>query len=143
MASVQETRSSSSIDETQFSEGVAAFREAVKPLASLKLSVFLFACGIFLVLAGTLAQVEKDIWDVVASYFRCWVAWIDFQVFFPKTWVPNMQNIPGGFWFPGGWMIGGLMALNLLTAHALRFKVQAKGTRMIWGLVVTALGIIL
>ncbi|HCS51655.1 MAG TPA: hypothetical protein DIW81_08695, partial [Planctomycetaceae bacterium] len=39
MASVQETRSSSSIDETQFSEGVAAFREAVKPLASLKLSV--------------------------------------------------------------------------------------------------------
>ncbi|HBN74331.1 MAG TPA: hypothetical protein DD473_00630, partial [Planctomycetaceae bacterium] len=89
------------------------------------------------------AQVEKDIWDVVAGYFRCWVAWIDFQVFFPKTWVPNMQNIPGGFWFPGGWMIGGLMAINLLTAHALRFKVQAKGTRMVWGLIVTALGVIL
>lgn len=143
MASVQETQSSSSLDEAQFSEGVAAFREAVKPLASLKLSVFLFACGIFLVLAGTLAQVEKDIWDVVAGYFRCWIAWIDFQVFFPKTWVPQMQNIPGGFWFPGGWMIGGLMALNLLTAHALRFKVQAKGSRMIWGLVVTGLGVIL
>ncbi len=111
------------------------------PLASLKVSVVLFAAGIFLVLAGTLAQVNQDIWAVVHGYFRCWFAWIDFQVFFPKTWFPNLQNIPGGFWFPGGWTIGALMTINLLAAHAIRFRVQARGTRLRWGLAVTAIGV--
>ena len=113
------------------------------PLASLKLSVVLFAAGLFLVLAGTLAQVNQDIWAVVSGYFRCWIAWIDFQVFFPKTWVPEMQNIKGGFWFPGGWLIGAMMTINLLSAHAIRFRIQAKGERMRWGLAVTAIGMFL
>jgi len=116
-------------------------KEMLGPLASLKVSVVLFAAGIFLVLAGTLAQVNQDIWAVVHGYFRCWFAWIDFQVFFPKTWFPDLQNIPGGFWFPGGWTIGGLMAINLLAAHAIRFRVQAKGERLRWGLAVTAIGV--
>ena len=116
---------------------------ALRPLASLKWSVALFALGIFLVLAGTLSQVEKDMHEVISGYFRCWFAWIDFQVFFPKTWVPQLQNIPGGFWFPGGWLIGGLMSVNLLAAHALRFKVQAKGQRLWWGLGVMFVGVLL
>ena len=37
----------------------------LQPLASLKLTVALFAMSIFIVLAGTLAQVEKEIWEVV------------------------------------------------------------------------------
>ncbi len=135
--------------ETAFDSGESSsvvnlnLKELLGPLASLKVSVVLFAMGIFLVLAGTLAQVNQDIWAVVHGYFRCWFAWIDFQVFFPKTWFPNLQGIPGGFWFPGGWTIGTLMTINLLSAHAIRFRVQAKGERLRWGLAVTAIGMFL
>ncbi len=141
MASVQDRTESSEDKRVRpvNSESLAFLR----PLASLKLSVVLFALGIFLVLAGTLAQSHKDIWDVVHGYFRCWMAWIEFQVFFPKSWAPQFQDVKGGFWFPGGWTIGGLMTLNLLAAHALRFKVQAKGSRLLWGSVVTLIGIAL
>ncbi len=126
--------------QSEFSEAMVTF---LRPLASLKLSVVLFALGIFLVLAGTLAQVEDDIWEVMSGYFRCWVAFIPFQVFFPRTWFPTLQNVPGGIYFPGGWTIGSLMTLNLLTAHSLRFKVQAKGAQVVWGGIVTLLGVIL
>src|SRR5687768_10445515 len=77
----------------QLSEPV---RQALKPLASLKLTVVLFAMSIFIVLAGTLAQVNHDIWEVIDLYFRVnpadiardgfpWFnfnalfAWVDFQ----------------------------------------------------------------
>src|SRR5690348_16100258 len=62
--------------------------QILSPLASLKLTVVLFALSIFLVLAGTLAQVDKDIWDVVHHYFRCWVTWIPVNIFFPPSFFP-------------------------------------------------------
>ncbi len=42
----------------------------LRPLASLRLTVALFVMAIFIVFAGTLAQTEKDIWQVVHDYFR-------------------------------------------------------------------------
>ena len=45
-------------------------------LASLRLTVALFAMAIFLIFAGTMAQVDKDIWEVMDQYFRTWLAWI-------------------------------------------------------------------
>ena len=45
-----------------------------------------------------------------------------------------------GIWFPKGWTIGVLMAINLVAAHLVRFKVQAKGQRLWWGWGVIALG---
>lgn len=144
MSTLQETPATqSAVPPRSSGEETIDLTRLLKPVASLKLSVVLFALGIFLVLAGTLAQVDKDIWEVVSGYFRCWLAWIPFQVFFPRTWFPQMQNIPGGIWFPGGWTIGGLMTLNLLAAHSLRFKVQAKGPRFLWGLAITAVGIVM
>jgi ABC-type transport system involved in cytochrome c biogenesis permease subunit len=119
----------------------------LRPIASLKIAVSLFAMAIFLVLAGTLAQVHKDIWEVVRDYFRTPIAWIEWRVFFPKsflmgTWLEGMSDIePGrGFPFPGGWLIGTAMTINLLAAHAIRFKVQAKGHRLTSGLAVIAIG---
>ena len=89
-----------------------------------------------------MAQVDKDIWQVVAEYFRCWLAWIDLQVFFPPSFFPSKPNIPD--WavipFPGGMLIGTLMFLNLTAAHGLRFKPQASGSRLWGGLGVIALG---
>ena len=88
----------------------AIIQKLVAPLASLKLTVALFGLAIFLVFAGTLAQASHDVWWVLHNYFRSPVAWIDFQVFFPPAWFPSWQRIRGGFYFPGGFTIGGLMA---------------------------------
>ncbi|MEX0727299.1 MAG: cytochrome c biogenesis protein CcsA [Planctomycetaceae bacterium] len=110
------------------------------PMASLKLTVTFFALAIFLIFAGTLAQVDKDIWQVVDEYFRSAIVWIDLQVFFPQSFFPSKPVVPGGFWFPGGWLIGAILAVNLLSAHLIRFKVQAKGSKLMLGIGVIAVG---
>ena len=108
------------------------------PIASLRLTVVLFALSIVLVLAGTLAQVDHDIWYVIHNYFRCWIAWIDLGVFFYRSW-----DVPGTFPFPGGWAIGALLGANLLAAHSIRFKVTAMGSRLKLGVALLAAGILL
>lgn len=110
------------------------------PLASLRLTVTLFALGIFIILVGTLAQTQKNMWDVRADYFHTWWTWIELQVFFPAAWFPNWQQVGGGFYFPGGKMIGFTMAINLLTAHLVRFKVQAKGNALFLGTLLLFVG---
>jgi ABC-type transport system involved in cytochrome c biogenesis permease subunit len=114
------------------------------PIASLKLTVALFALSIFLVFAGTLAQATHDVWWVLHNYFRSTYVWIDFQVFFPPAWFPSWQHkIGGGFYFPGGFTIGSLMAANLVAAHGLRFKIQSAGPRLRWGLATIAAGLLI
>jgi ABC-type transport system involved in cytochrome c biogenesis permease subunit len=117
-----------------------AARTMLMPLASLKLTVVLLAMAVFIVFAGTMAQTRMDIWEVVHKYFRTPIAWIDFQVFFPKSFFPNMGPVRGGIYFPGGWLIGAVMAVNLLAAHGLRFTIQAKGRRLAVGLATLAVG---
>ncbi len=124
------------------------FNAVLTPLASLKLTVLLLAMSIFIVLAGTLAQVDKDIWQVIDEYFRTPLAAIDFKIFLPPSFwkaftSAPMPNIPFKFWFPGGQLIGSLMALNLLAAHLIRFKVQARGWPLISGLLVILAGMVL
>jgi ResB-like family len=116
----------------------------MRALASLKLTVALFAFAIFIVLIGTLAQTDADIWQVVRDYFHAWVMWVDLNLLFPKSFFPQMPHlavppIP----MPGGMVVGTLMILNLLSAHLWRFKMQARGTRLFAGLAVVALGLIL
>ncbi|MGQ0636916.1 MAG: cytochrome c biogenesis protein CcsA [Planctomycetaceae bacterium] len=124
-------------------------RALLRPLASLKLTVALFALAIFIVFAGTLAQTQNDVWVVMHDYFRPrpWssslgFAWIDVRVFFPKSFFQDLDlgSEPIVFPFPGGWLIGAAMAVNLLAAHAVRFTVQARGLRLWAGLGMLALG---
>lgn len=122
-------------------EGLS-FRDVLLSLASLKFTVTLFALTIFLVFAGTLAQVEKDIWQVMDEYFRTLVAWIDLQLFFPPSFFPDRPQVSGGFYFPGGWLLGVLLTLNLLAAHGIRFKIQARGRRLAVGSVAIVIGVI-
>ncbi|GMQ80255.1 MAG: cytochrome c biogenesis protein CcsA [Planctomycetia bacterium] len=118
-------------------------RPVVSAFSSLTLTVILLAMAIFIVLAGTMAQVDKGIWQVVAEYFRTSVAWIEPRIFFPPHWFPFMPRIPGQIPFPGGWLIGLIMALNLLAAHSVRFKLQARGQRLAAGLATIGIGIVL
>lgn len=105
---------------------------------SLKLTVVLLGLSMFLVLAGTLAQIDQGIWVVVDQYFRCIIAWIDLPVFFPRSWpIPSLR-----FPFPGGFLIGTLLVMNLLAVHTANFKILAKGKRKALGFGLLAFGIL-
>ncbi|MCA9073053.1 MAG: hypothetical protein KDA84_29225, partial [Planctomycetaceae bacterium] len=207
-------------DEATWQPTTDLLKTSFDALASLRLTVALLGMGVFIVLAGTLGQVDRDVWDVIHDYFRMDlsedynvlfsfslfdrlyhipkpVTWIDLKILFPKSFFEG-QKVPkellsdmfaparlisslvlgllmssmvwlipmrdkkrqwgifaactvtlallcakkGGFWFPKGWTIGALMAVNLLAAHLIRFKVQAKGTRLWAGFGVIALGVL-
>jgi hypothetical protein len=95
-------------------------------LASLRLTVVLFVLSMFLVFVGTLAMRDSGLWATLYGYFRCWIAWIPLQVFVPFGQVffgmPMNLRVPGGFYYPGGWLLGTALLINLLAAHAVRFK---------------------
>ena len=113
---------------------LAAVRVVVAALASLRLTVVLLFLSLVLVFAGTLAQVDHDVWYVVQSYFRVWLARFELRIFFPRAWgIAEAIAFP----FPGGKLLGTALAINLLSAHALRFKVAARGRRLWfgWGLI--------
>ncbi len=108
-------------------------------VATLRLTVALLGMALFLVFAGTLAQVDQGIWTVIRQYFRCPVAWIEIKIFFfPRNW-----KVPGQLPFPGGWLLGGALLVNLIVSHASRIRVQARGLRLALGGVVLTLGGIL
>ncbi len=121
-------------------------RELAEALASLKLTVVLFALSILLVLFGTLAQVDHDVWHVVRkTHFRVFRANIELQsighlasMTFGGDWTWLKGSVP----FPGGITLGALMLLNLTAAHAIRFKANARGARLAGGLMVIALGMV-
>ncbi|MBA4066167.1 MAG: ResB protein required for cytochrome C biosynthesis [Isosphaera sp.] len=104
--------------------------KGLRALASLQLTVVLFALSIGLVFFGTVAQVDYGIWTVVDEYFWSWVVWVPFdvllkfgQVFFD---LPPDATWGGAFPFPGGKLLGGLMLLNLVAAHLVRFRLTWK-----------------
>ncbi|MGL4420383.1 MAG: hypothetical protein ACRCZF_06945, partial [Gemmataceae bacterium] len=101
-----------------------------KAIASLRMTVILFALSLFLVFFGTLAQMNAGIWTVVDQYFWSEYVWIDAQLLiqfgqiffdFPKDWSTKFA-----FPFIGGRLLGLLMLTNLLAAHALRFQFHWK-----------------
>jgi hypothetical protein len=109
-------------------------------------SSVLLLMAMFIVGVGTLAQVDKDIWEVVDDYFRSWICWVQWKVFFPPVFFPSLarfdwDSLPiGGFPFPGGAAIGAALFVLLAAAQAFCFKIQARGSRLAAGLAVLAAG---
>jgi len=117
--------------------------DVLKPLASLRLTVVLFALSIVLVFVGTLAQKDHDVWFVVDEYFHSWFAKVQFQTLerLVQMFAPSVDwKLSGWFPFFGGQTIGLLLIVNLFAAHAVRFKVEAKGRRLAIGAAVMAIG---
>ena len=98
----------------------------VKFFVSLRLTVVLLALSIVLIFTATLDQVNIGVWGVHEKYFHA------FYVF--PTW--NGHPV---FLFPGGYLIGGLLLLNLLAAHFYRFQLTWKKL----GIQLTHAGVIL
>jgi hypothetical protein len=94
--------------------------------ASLKLTVVLIALGIVLVFVATLDQVNLGIWAVQEKYFRSFFVMV------------RMGDIPVPV-FPGGYLIGGLLLINLTAAHIARFSLTWKKA----GIQLTHAGLIL
>ena len=78
-------------------------------LSSLRLTVVLLVLSMMLVFMATLAQTRLGIWEVMSRYIRTFVVSVPV----------GGRDLPV---FPGGWLLGGLLLLNLIVAHASRFK---------------------
>ena len=81
----------------------------IKFFTSLRVTVVLLALSIILIFVATLDQVNLGIWAVQEKYFRTFfVLW-------------RVGDVPLPV-FPGGYFLGGLLLINLVTAHLYRFK---------------------
>jgi hypothetical protein len=76
---------------------------------SLRLTVVLLVLGMVLVFAATIDQVHLGIWAVQEKWFRSLFV------------LHRVGDIPIPI-FPGGYLIGGLLLINLISAHIYRFK---------------------
>ncbi|MBT4157429.1 MAG: cytochrome C biogenesis protein, partial [Planctomycetaceae bacterium] len=123
---------------TDFSAQKTAW-QGLRALGSLKITVVMFLAATFLLFVGTLAQDEKSLPEVKAEYFNCWVAQVPFSDFFPVT-VFGESSLVGWFPFPGGATIGFILLVNLIAAKATRFHIASKGSRLLWGTVVSIVG---
>lgn len=80
-------------------------------ITSIRLTVVCLALGLVLVFAGTLAQVELGLYKAQNDYFRSFFVY----------WGPQ-----GASWkipvLPGGYLVGGVLLLNLIASHFRRFS---------------------
>jgi hypothetical protein len=108
------------------------FDRLISFFSSLRLTVACLAFALLLVFLGTLAQVDLGLYKAQNEFFR------SFFVFWgPKsaTW-----KIPV---LPGGYLVGGVLLINLIASHVTRFKFTP-GKAGIWmvhfGLILLLLG---
>src|SRR6188508_3837737 len=80
-------------------------------ITSLKLTIACLAAAMALILAGTIAQVHLGIHEAQQRYFQSLFVW------WPAE--GNGFKIPI---FPGGHLIGAVLLVNLIAAHARRFR---------------------
>src|SRR4051812_22565246 len=74
-----------------------AIKTILSPISSLRLTVVLMALAIIIIFIGTLAQTQKDIWDVMREYFRAWIMWVHVDTLFPRSFFPRKTTFAGVF----------------------------------------------
>ena len=119
-------------------------RRVLGPFASLRLTVALMVLSIGLIFFGTLAQTRAGIWQVMDEYFRSFYVAVPLSLLVPRA-MQSQGELPGGLpgvlpW-PGGATLGVLLLINLIAAHAVRFRLAASGSRLLLGILTTAVGI--
>jgi len=95
------------------------FRKIRDFLVSLKLTVVLLVLSMLLVFFATLDQVNLGIWAVQQKWFHS---------FFVYGTLSNGVSIP---LFPGGYLVGSLLFLNLVAGHIYRFRLPVKKIRLL------------
>lgn len=82
---------------------------------SLKLTVVCLVLALGLVFIGTLAQVKLGLYVVQQEFFNSYIVW----------WTPEGSSMKFPIW-PGGYLLGGLLLVNLIAAHIKRFEFKKK-----------------
>jgi cytochrome c biogenesis factor len=82
---------------------------------SLRLTVVCLVAALVLVLAGTLAQVDLGLYAAQSKFFRSFFVY----------WTPAGSGLKIPV-LPGGWLIGLVLLVNLLSAHIKRFRFTPK-----------------
>ena len=104
------------------------FDRLIKFFTSLKLTVVCLGFAILLVFLGTLAQKDLGLYQAQNEFFR------SFLVFWsPKSATWKIPILPGGY------LVGGVLLINLVASHIMRFKL----TRSKIGIWLTHFGLIL
>ena len=88
--------------------------------SSLKLTVVLLSFSLVLIFFGTLDQVQYGIWHTQELYFESFLVVWTFPEHSPLGQHLNWIRIP----MPGGYLLGGMLLINLLAAHFTRFKMS-------------------
>src|SRR5262245_38586563 len=90
-------------------------KAVINVFSSLRLTVACLAIAMVLVFAGGLAQVGQVLYQAQARYFKSLLIW----------WSPGGANfkIPV---FPGGYLVGSVLLVNLIAAHIRRFELSRK-----------------
>jgi hypothetical protein len=86
------------------------FRRYLDLLSSLKLTLVCLGAAILLIFVGTIAQVHLGIHEAQQRYFQSFLVW----------WPAESEGFKLPV-FPGGHLIGAVLLLNLIAAHARRF----------------------
>lgn len=86
-------------------------RKIVDLFTSLKLTIVCLAAAMALIFAGTLAQVHLGIHEAQQRYFQSLFVW----------WPAEGRGFKIPI-FPGGHLIGAVLLINLIAAHAKRFR---------------------
>jgi hypothetical protein len=104
----------------------------IRFFSSLRLTVVCLALGMIIIFAGTFAQVDVGLYKAQNEFFRSFLVY----------WTPH-----GTSWkipvLPGGYLVGGVLLINLVSAHFSRFRLSQKkvGIWMIHaGLILMLLG---
>ncbi|MFT3782061.1 MAG: cytochrome c biogenesis protein ResB [Nibricoccus sp.] len=105
------------------------YKSVVHFFVSLKLTVVLLAFSIVLVFVATIDQVHLGIWAVQQEYFRSFVA---------RWRIPIGDDFKLVVPLPGGYLVGGLLFINLVASHLYRFKLSWKKS----GIFLTHFGLI-
>ncbi len=82
-----------------------------KLLSSLRLTLWLLGFSVALVFLGSIAQSPEGLWNAQSRWFKSLIV---IRHAGDDWWVPPI--------FPGGHLLGGLLLINLLSAHAKRFQ---------------------
>jgi hypothetical protein len=100
----------------------------VRFFTSLRLTVVLLALGIVLVFWGTIAQVHLGLYKAQNEFFRSFLIY----------WQPTGSNVRVPI-FPGGYLVGGLLLINLLAAHTRYYRPEKRKI----GIAMIHLGVVL
>lgn len=91
-----------------------------RTLGSLRLTVYLLAFSVLLVFFGTLDQIRIGIRGAQQIYFESLLAFWHYPETWPMGAVLNKIPVP----VPGGYLIGPLLALNLVFSHLRHFRLR-------------------